>query len=73
MGLMVCYEFRFPEIARTLALQGTKLIIAPTAWVDGDLKKSIFHCLLALELWKLLYFCAHIHKQKISIQVILRS
>ncbi|HEC1781821.1 TPA: hypothetical protein R1732_001392 [Campylobacter lari] len=39
---MVCYEFCFPEIARTLALQCAKLIIAPTAWVDGDLKKSIF-------------------------------
>ncbi|EOI0587481.1 TPA: hypothetical protein R2P05_000314 [Campylobacter jejuni] len=42
MGMMVCYELRFPEIARSLALQGAKLILVPTAWVDGKLKRPFF-------------------------------
>ncbi|ECL3806952.1 TPA: hypothetical protein R5723_001014 [Campylobacter jejuni] len=45
MGMMVCYELRFPEIARSLALQGAKLILVPTAWVDGKLKKDHFSLL----------------------------
>lgn len=69
MGLMVCYELCFPEITRTLALQGAKLIIVGGM---GSLKKSIFHCLLVPELWKILYFYALVRKQKISTQTILR-
>lgn len=32
IGLMTCYEVRFPEIARSLALVGCKLVIIPAAW-----------------------------------------
>ncbi|MBK8505790.1 MAG: carbon-nitrogen family hydrolase [Saprospiraceae bacterium] len=32
VGLMICYDTRFPEVARGLALQGADLIIVPTAW-----------------------------------------
>lgn len=35
IGLMVCYELRFPEIARFLALGGSDVIILPAAWADG--------------------------------------
>lgn len=42
MGIMVCYELRFPEIARTLTLQGAKLILVPTAWVGGNYKDEHF-------------------------------
>lgn len=42
MGIMVCYELRFPEIARTLALDGARLILVPTAWVDGKYKDEHF-------------------------------
>ncbi|MCB0685163.1 MAG: carbon-nitrogen family hydrolase [Saprospiraceae bacterium] len=31
-GLMICYDTRFPEMARSLALSGCDLIIVPTAW-----------------------------------------
>ncbi len=40
MGLMTCYELRFPEIARILALQGARLIVVPTAWVGGRMKEE---------------------------------
>lgn len=32
MGLCICYDFRFPEVARTMALQGCKIIIVPAAF-----------------------------------------
>lgn len=47
IGLMVCYELRFPEIARELALQGADLLIVPTAWVHGPLKEQHFQALVS--------------------------
>ena len=35
VGLCVCYDLRFVETARALALQGADLIIVPTAWLTG--------------------------------------
>jgi predicted amidohydrolase len=37
-GMMICYDLRFPEMARMLALQGADLLLAPAGWVAGDLK-----------------------------------
>lgn len=31
-GLMICYDLRFPELARTYALQGAQLFFVPAAW-----------------------------------------
>lgn len=42
IGLLVCYELRFPEISRTLALKGAELLLAPTAWVAGPMKEEHF-------------------------------
>jgi len=38
----VCYELRFPEISRELALQGADLLLVPTAWVAGPMKEEHF-------------------------------
>ncbi|WAC25604.1 nitrilase-related carbon-nitrogen hydrolase [Ancylobacter sp. SL191] len=35
IGLCVCYDLRFVEVVRALALQGADLIAVPTAWVGG--------------------------------------
>lgn len=35
IGMCLCYDLRFPEIARILALKGAELICVPTAWVAG--------------------------------------
>lgn len=35
LGVCLCYDLRFPEIARILALRGAELICVPTAWVAG--------------------------------------
>jgi deaminated glutathione amidase len=37
-GIMICYDLRFPELARILALEGANVLAAPSGWVQGDLK-----------------------------------
>ncbi len=37
-GIMICYDLRFPEMARMLALRGANILVAPSGWVQGDLK-----------------------------------
>ena len=37
-GLMICYDVRFPEMARMLALEGANVLIVPAGWVQGELK-----------------------------------
>lgn len=31
-GLMICYDIRFPELTRTLALEGAKILFVPAQW-----------------------------------------
>jgi predicted amidohydrolase len=33
IGLEICYDMRFPEISRALALRGAEIILHPTNWV----------------------------------------
>jgi predicted amidohydrolase len=40
IGILICYELRFPEISRTYAFKGADLLIVPTAWVRGHLKEE---------------------------------
>ena len=46
IGLFVCYEVRFPEVARYQRAKGADIIIMPTAWVRGDLKSHQFRTLI---------------------------
>ena len=39
VGLMTCYDVRFPELARLLAVAGADLLLLPAAWVKGPLKE----------------------------------
>nr|WP_318382812.1 deaminated glutathione amidase [uncultured Enterobacter sp.] len=47
VGLMTCYDLRFPELALTLALKGADLLVLPAAWVRGPLKEQHWATLLA--------------------------
>jgi predicted amidohydrolase len=48
MGLFVCYELRFPEIARYQAARGVDFFIVPSGWVDGRMKEVHWrHLMLA--------------------------
>lgn len=40
IGVMTCYDVRFPELARALADDGATLIALPSAWVAGPLKED---------------------------------
>lgn len=40
-GMLVCADGRMPEIARSLAVSGAKLIIDPTAWVSWGRERSV--------------------------------
>jgi predicted amidohydrolase len=35
LGVLICYDIRFPEAARVLALKGADLIVLPTNWPSG--------------------------------------
>ena len=45
-SIAICYDLRFPEVARYAALKGTTLMVYPSAWVDGYGKKNQWHALL---------------------------
>ncbi|SNY78471.1 deaminated glutathione amidase [Enterobacter sp. CC120223-11] len=47
IGLMTCYDLRFPEMALAQALLGAELLVLPTAWVRGPLKEHHWATLLA--------------------------
>ena len=46
IGLFVCYEVRFPEVARDQRAKGADIIIMPTAWVCGKMKSLHFRSLI---------------------------
>lgn len=35
IGVLICFDLRFPEAARTLALKGAELLVLPTNWPNG--------------------------------------
>ena len=35
VGMLICYDLRFPEATRSLALQGADLLVLPTNWPAG--------------------------------------
>jgi predicted amidohydrolase len=38
LGLMTCYDLRFPELARALVAAGAEVLVIPAAWVAGPRK-----------------------------------
>lgn len=46
VGLMTCYDLRFPELARRLVDAGAEVIVVPAAWLPGDRKVAHWRTLL---------------------------
>jgi predicted amidohydrolase len=40
IGLMICYDLRFPEMSRMLASSGSEVLVVPSAWVRGKMKEE---------------------------------
>ncbi|MDR1634521.1 MAG: carbon-nitrogen hydrolase family protein [Bifidobacteriaceae bacterium] len=46
LGLVNCYELRFPEQARSLATQGAQVLVVAAAWMPGPLKEGHWKTLI---------------------------
>jgi predicted amidohydrolase len=46
VGLMTCYDLRFPELGRALAARGAEVLLVPAAWVAGERKVDHWTTLL---------------------------
>ncbi len=46
LGLMTCYDLRFPELARILVAAGAEVLVVPAAWVAGSRKVDHWRTLL---------------------------
>ena len=40
IGVLTCYDVRFPELARALAVGGAQLLVVPAAWAAGLFKEE---------------------------------
>ncbi|HEY3732972.1 MAG TPA: carbon-nitrogen hydrolase family protein [Streptosporangiaceae bacterium] len=40
VGILTCYDVRFPELARTLVDRGAELLVIPAAWATGLFKEE---------------------------------
>lgn len=38
IGMMICYDLRFPELSRLLTLMGADILVSPSGWVQGEMK-----------------------------------
>ncbi len=45
-GMAICYDLRFPELFRHLALQGANVLLIPSAWYAGSVKEEHWLTLL---------------------------
>jgi predicted amidohydrolase len=46
LGLMICYDVRFPEVSRILAINGADILAIPSAWVHGIMKEEHWQTIL---------------------------
>jgi deaminated glutathione amidase len=46
VGMMTCYDLRFPELARELSRAGAELLVVPSAWVAGPRKLAHWRTLV---------------------------
>jgi len=40
IGMLICYDLRFPEMSRILTTSGSEILVVPSAWVKGEMKEE---------------------------------
>ncbi|WP_413810723.1 carbon-nitrogen hydrolase family protein [Streptomyces sp. OE57] len=60
VGVMTCYDLRFPEIARALADAGSELTLLPAAWTPGSRKEDHLQVLTRARAIENTYFLASV-------------
>ena len=40
VGMLICYDLRFPEMSRILTTSGSEILVVPSAWVKGEMKEE---------------------------------
>ena len=40
LGMLICYDLRFPEMSRILVSAGSEILVAPSAWIKGKMKED---------------------------------
>lgn len=62
LGLLVCYEIRFPELTRIQAMEGVDILLVGSAFVSGPHKALQWHALLrARAIENAFFVCASNH------------
>ncbi len=46
IGIMICYDIRFPELSRLLTVRGASILVAPSGWVQGPMKEEHWQTML---------------------------
>jgi predicted amidohydrolase len=46
IGVMICYDIRFPELSRLLTMKGASVLVAPSGWVQGPMKEEHWQTML---------------------------
>jgi predicted amidohydrolase len=60
VGLMTCYDLRFPEVARILADVGVELALLPASWTPGPRKEDHWRVLSRARAIENTYFVASV-------------
>lgn len=46
IGIMICYDIRFPEMSRILTTLGSSILTVPSGWVHGIMKEDHWNTML---------------------------
>ncbi|WP_337863293.1 carbon-nitrogen hydrolase family protein [Nitrososphaera sp.] len=46
VGVMICYDVRFPELSRLLTVKGANVLAVPSGWVQGPMKEEHWQVML---------------------------
>ena len=65
IGMMICWDTAYPEVARILALKGAEIVVAPAAWeAPYDVDWDIVQCARSFDNVLYVASCNHVGREK---------